>query len=101
MAFIAEGGGRTVHNCTVYDARKLYEYTASVVLDVCQSNMGGEVEKTGATVVETRVYHVIATSEDLARALIKEKWGSKSQRHTLIGIKVLFTIDSEISYGHK
>lgn len=101
MAFISEGGGRTVHNCMVHDARKVYELTTSAVLDVCQSNMGGEVEKTGSTTVMTRVYHIIATSEDMARALFKEKWGSKFQRHTLTNIRVLFCIDGEISYGHR
>lgn len=101
MAFIAEGGGRTVHNCLVYDARKVYELTTSAVLDVYEQHPGGEMNKTGGTVVEPRVYHIIATSEDLARALFKEKWGSKFQRHMLANIRVLFCIDGEISYGHK
>lgn len=101
MAFIAESGGRTVHNCTVYDARKVYEITTMALLDVCASHPSGEVEKTGEVVNEKRVYHVIATSDDLAHALFKEKWGSKFQRHTLIDIRPLFCIDGEINYGHK
>lgn len=107
VTFIAAGsagpngeGGRTVTNCTVYDRRKVYEVTTSAVLDVCQSNMGGEVERTGETVTNTIVYHIIATSEDLARALFKDRWGSKFQRHTLINIKLLFCIDEEIVTRH-
>lgn len=100
MTFIAESGGRTVTNGTVYGRRKVYELTTSAVLDVMQSNMGGEVEKTGQTVIETIVYHVIATSEDMARALYKERWGGEFQRYTLIGVKVLFCIDEEIKTWH-
>ncbi len=97
MTFIAEGGTRTVTNCTVYDRRKVYEITTSVVLDVVQSQYGtGEVERTGQTVVEDRIYHVIADSEEMARALYQARWGSPLQRHMLLGVKVLFVIDAEI-----
>lgn len=96
MTFISEGGGRTVRNCTVYDRRKVYEVTTSVVLDCvkCEYN---EVVKTGQTVVEQVVYHVIAHSEELARALYYKRWGSEFQRHTLISIEPLFVIDGEIN----
>jgi hypothetical protein len=99
MTFIAEGGGRTVTNCMVHDRRKVYEITTSVVLDVCKSEFN-EVVKTGETVVEQRVYHIIAVSEEFARALYQARWGSKFQRHTLISIKPLFVIDAEVSHGN-
>lgn len=99
MTFIAEGGGRTVTNCTVHDRRKVYELTTSAVLDECYSAMN-EVHKTGRTVTETIVYHVIATSEDLARALFKQRWGGGFQRYTLLDVKPLFVIDEEISTRH-
>lgn len=102
MTFIAEDGVRTVTNGTVYDRRKLYEIKAGAILDEVQSVWGtGEVEKTGATVNEKRVYHVIATSEDLAVALFKQNWGSPFQRHTLLSVRVLFVIDAEIETGHR
>lgn len=100
MTFIAEGGGLTVTNCSVHGRRKVYEITASVVLDVGRSNGGGEVERTGETVTKTIVYHVIATSADLAHALYKERWDSEFQRHTLIDITVMFCIDEEITTRH-
>ncbi len=96
MTFIAEGGGRTINNGSVFERRKVYEITASVVLDVGRSNGYGEVEKTGEQVTEQYVYHVLAESEDLARALYQTRWGSEFQRHTFIGIKTLFVIDAEI-----
>ena len=96
MTFIAEDGHRTVTNCSVYDRRKVYEITTSAVLDVCKSEFN-EVVKTGETVIEKIVYHVLAESEELARAFYEKRWGSKFQRHTLIGIKVLFVIDGEIT----
>lgn len=99
MTFIAEGGGRTVTNCSAYDRRKVYEITTSVVLDVCRSEWN-EVVRTGETVTEQIVYHVIAQDEDLARALFKRKWGSEFQRTTMISIKPLFVIDAEITAGH-
>ncbi len=97
MTLIAEGGARTLTNGTVYDRRKVYEITAIVVADVCRSNLGGEVERTGQTVTEPRVYHVLAKNDACARALYETNWGSEFQRHTLIAIKPLFVIDGEIS----
>lgn len=91
--------GRTMHNGSVYGARKVYEVITSAVLDVVQSVYGtGEVEKTGQRVTEQRTYHIIADSEELARALYFKRWGSEFQRHTLISIKPLFVIDAEINY---
>ncbi len=92
MTFI---GGRTVTNCTVY------EIVTSSVLDVTRSVYGtGEVEKTRKQVTEALTFHVIANSEDLARALFKTSWGSEFQRHTLQSIKPLFVIDGEINTGY-
>lgn len=99
MTFIAEGGGRTVTNCTVSDARKVYAVTASVVLSVCRSEFN-EVVLTGETVTEDRTYHVIAKSEALARLAYFERWGSEFQRHSLKSVEVLFVIDEEISTRH-
>jgi hypothetical protein len=99
MTYIAEDGGRTVTNCFVHDRRKVYEMTASVVLDVVRSECN-EVVKTGMTVTKDVVYHVIATSEDYARLLFQTRWGSEFQRHTLKSVKVLFCIDEEISTRH-
>jgi len=45
-------------------------------------------------------YHVIADSEELARALCTKRWGSEFLRHTLKSIKLLFVIDGEISIGN-
>ncbi len=98
MTFIAEGGGRTVTNCSVYDRRKVYEIVASAVLDVVRSEWN-EVHKTGDTVTEHIVYHIVATSEEFARALYQANWGSKFQRHTLLSIKPLFVLDGEISHN--
>jgi hypothetical protein len=95
MTFIAEGGGRTVTNCSTFDRQKVYEVVASVVLDVCRSEFN-EVHKTGETVTEEITYHVMAESEELAHALYQKRWGSKFQRHTLISIKPLFVLDGEI-----
>jgi hypothetical protein len=95
MTYIAEGGGRTVTNCTVYDRRKVYEVVTSAVVDVVRCEMN-EVVKTGQTVTEQIVYHIIAESEAFALALYKKQWGSEFQRHTLISIKPLFVIDGEI-----
>jgi hypothetical protein len=100
MTFIAEGGGRTVDNCFVHDRRKVYEVVASRVLDVCKSECN-EVVKTGEQVTDQIVYHLIAESEELARALYERHYGSKFQRHTLISIKPLFVIDGEVSHGHR
>jgi hypothetical protein len=102
MTFIAEGGGRTVTNGSVYDARKVYQVVANVVLDEVRSVYGtGEVEKTVKQVTEQRVYHFIAANEALARVLYDEKFASPSWRHTLISITPLFCIDGEINWGHK
>lgn len=103
MSHIAEGGGRTVYNCTVYDARKLYEVTLHMDLPEVQSVYGtGEVERTGRIVTEDRVYHIVATSDAMARALVTEKWcGPHSPRAVILTLRVLFVIDGEISYGHK
>lgn len=100
MTFIADGGGRTVTNCLVYDQRKVYEIVTSAVLNVCASEPGGEVNRTGETVTKQIVYHIVATSEEFARALYQQKWGSEFQRHTLISIKVLFVLDGEIRWGN-
>lgn len=99
MTFIAAEGGRTVTNCTVYDRRKVYEMTASAILDEVYS-AANEVHKTGRTVTQDIVYHVIAHSEDLARAQFNARWGSVYQRHTLTSVKVLFCIDAEITTGN-
>ena len=96
MTFIAEDGARTVTNCTVCDRRKVYEMTATAVLDVVRSEWN-EVVKTGETVTEDIVYHVVATSAELARAQFHHRWGSKYARHTLKSVKVLFCIDAEIT----
>lgn len=102
MSHIAESGGRTVHNCMVYDARKVYEATLRTTRPVMQSEYGtGEVNPTGEWVTEDLVYHIVATSEALARALVAEKWGGMFHKATLTGIKVLFTLDGEINYGHR
>lgn len=95
MTFIAEGGSRTVTDGSVFNRRKVYEIVTSAVLNVCKCEYN-EVVNTGETVVEEIIYHVIATSEDLARALFKSLWGSEFQRHTLISIKPLFVIDGEL-----
>lgn len=100
MTFIAEGGGRTVTNGSVYGQRKVYEVTTSAVLNVCRCEYN-EVVKTGEQVTEQIVYHVLADSEELATALYQKNWGSQYQRHTLISIKPLFVIDGEISTGHE
>lgn len=103
MAYIdSKQPGRTVHNCTVYDARKVYALTVSMRLDVVQSVYGtGEVEKTGEKVTEVRVYHVLAKSEAMARALFAEKWGNSTlSPAVLVSVDTLFTIDGEISHGH-
>lgn len=100
MTYIDESGGRTVNNSTVYDKRKVYEITADAVLDVGQSNGYGEVERTGERVTKRHTYHIIAVSEELARALYETKWGSPYHRRTFISMKPLFVIDGEISYGH-
>ena len=98
MTFIAEDGRRTVTYGTVYGRRKVYEMTSIAVLDEVQSVWGtGEVQKTGRTVTENIVYHVVADSEDMARAFFKQRWGTEFQRHTLISVKVLFCIDGEIN----
>lgn len=99
MTFIAEGGGRTVHNCFVHDMRKVYEVVSLVVQDVCYSECN-EVHKTGEQVTNQIIYHIIAESEALARALYQQQWGSEFQRHTLVSIRPLFCIDAEISAGH-
>lgn len=96
----AGGGGRTVTNGTVHDARKVYEIVASVVLDEYAPHPGGEMERTGVTVTEDRTYHVIARSEPLAMALYDNRWGNKFHRHTFKSIKLLFVIDEEITTGH-
>lgn len=100
MTFIAEGGARTVTNCSVHGRRKVYEITCSVMLDVYAPHPGGEMEKTGQTVTETIVYHFIATSESLARVLFNDRWSGGFSRHTLVDVRVLFCIDEEISTGH-
>jgi len=101
MTFIAEDGGRTVNGGTIYDKRKVYEVTYIAVLDEVQSVWGtGEVERTGNTVIKDMTYHVIADSEELARALCTKRWGSEFLRHTLKSIKLLFVIDGEISIGN-
>lgn len=104
MTFFADGGilpnTRTVTNGSSYDRRKVYEIITSAVLDVVRSEWN-EVVKTGETITEQITYHILAESEELARALYHRKWGSEFQRHTLISIKPLFVIDGEISYGHK
>lgn len=105
MTFIAPGsanadgeGGRIVTNCTVFDRRKVYEIVTHAVLDEVQSVHGtGEVERTGRTVGEQRVYHVIATSKALARAMYETEWRDRFRApHTLISITALFVIDAEI-----
>jgi hypothetical protein len=99
MTFIAPDGARTVTNGSTYDARKVYEITASVVLDVIYSE-NNEVHRTGETKTEVRTYHVVATSEPLALALYYNRWGSAFQRHTLMTVTPLFVIDEEISTKH-
>lgn len=99
MTFIAEGG-RTVTNGTVIDKRKVYEITTMAVLDVVKSEWN-EVVKTGQQVTEKRIYHVIAESEELARAFYERRWGSPFQRHTLLGVALLFVIDGEIGVENK
>lgn len=100
MTLIAADGARTVTNCSVYDRRKVYEFTSSVILDVCKSEFN-EVVKTGAKVTEQIVYHVIAESEELARELYQRNWGSEFQHHTLLGVKVLFVVDGEVEVGRR
>jgi hypothetical protein len=101
MTFISEGGGRTVTNGMVYDVRKVYQVVANVVLDEVHSMYGsGEVHKTSRVVTEQRIYHIVAKTEELARALYHKNWGSEFQRHTLISISPLFTIDGEIRTGY-
>jgi hypothetical protein len=99
MTFIAEGGGRTVTNCMVHGRRKVYEITSIVVQDVCYSE-ANEVHKTGQQVTNKIVYHIIAESEELARALYQKQWGSEFQRHTLLNVMPLFCIDAEIVASH-
>jgi len=97
MTFIAEGGGRTVTNCGVYERRKVYEIKTVATLDEVASVYGtGEVEKTGNLVTQEIVYHVIADSDDMAIAFYKRRWGGEFQRHMLVSVKVLFCIDGEI-----
>jgi hypothetical protein len=100
MTFIDMSGNRTVTGCSPYDFRKVYAVTASVVLDVCRSEWN-EVVKTGEQVTETRVYHIVAETPELALALYKKNRGSEFQRHTLISIEPLFCLDGEITTGHK
>jgi hypothetical protein len=46
-------------------------------------------------------YHVIAESNELARAFYERRWGSPYQRHTLLGVALLFVIDGEIGVENK
>lgn len=98
--FDPEQPGRTVHNGSTYDERKVYEVTASALLDEVQSVYGtGEVEKTGRKINEVRVYHLIAKNEALARALFAQHYSA--ERYLVRTVRALFTIDGEISTGHK
>ena len=100
MSFIAEGGGRTVYNSSVYDARKVYEIVARMNLPEVQSVWGsGEVERTGRIVTEDRTYHVIATDETLAGTLFAKNHISTD--YSLVSVKPLLVIDGEITTGHR
>lgn len=99
--FDPENPGRTLHNGSVFDTRQVFEVTSSALLDEVQSVFGtGEVERTGRKVQETRVYHVIALTEPLARALFEDRYG-RYGRHTVLTVRALFTIDGEITAGHR
>lgn len=99
MTFIAEGGGRTVTNGTVYDKRKVFEIVAEATLDEVQSvPFTGEVERTGRKITETRTYHMVAVDETLAGTLFAKNYSG--ERYRVISVKALFCIDGEITTGH-
>lgn len=98
MSLIDVTGNRTLHNGSVYGMRKVYEIVTDALLDEVHSVAGtGEVEKTGRQVTERRIYHVIAKSEDMARALFAEQHSSYFGRFPLVSIKSLCVIDGEIT----
>jgi hypothetical protein len=94
MSFIKPDGARTVYNCTAFDKRKVYEIDASATLVEVESVGAGEVERTGRYGTEGRTYHVVATSEALARALFADRYAPEC--FAVQTVTALFVIDEEI-----
>jgi hypothetical protein len=92
---------KTVDGGSLYGRRKVYEVKTSVVLDVSRSDPSGEVHRIGETVVEQRVYHIVAANDALAHALYYETFGNPFRRHTLIDIRPLLVLDAEINVSNK
>jgi hypothetical protein len=104
MSLLAEGcPGRTVHGGSCYGAAAVvWEVTIPMNLPVVQSVLyTGEVQKTGETVNETRVYHFIGPAEiGFVKALVASRFA-----HTTIIGEIIYrpmaAIDGRVEFGHK